>query len=135
MGQVASAFPTAGGLYHWASILGDRGWGWATAWFNLGGLVTALAAVNVGAFQFGLQAIGPWLGYPPQSFSELVANGAADCRRRGDHRVAGDGESSGNSPDDLAHRFQRLLGSSSSPWALTIALVVLRSTATTSGGW
>jgi len=70
MGQVASAFPTAGGLYHWASILGDRGWGWATAWFNLGGLVTALAAVNVGAFQFGLQAIGPWLGFPPQSFSD-----------------------------------------------------------------
>lgn len=70
MGQVASAFPTAGGLYHWASILGDRGWGWATAWFNLAGLVTALAAVNVGAFQFGFQAIGPWLGYSPKDFSE-----------------------------------------------------------------
>ncbi|HUE15011.1 MAG TPA: amino acid permease [Planctomycetaceae bacterium] len=70
MGQVASAFPTAGGLYHWASILGDRGWGWATAWFNLAGLVTALAAVNVGAFQFGFQAIGPWLGYAPRDFSE-----------------------------------------------------------------
>src|SRR5262249_46157937 len=39
MGQIASAFPTAGGLYHWASILGGRGWGWATAWFNLAGLV------------------------------------------------------------------------------------------------
>src|SRR3954447_20042861 len=24
MGQVASAFPTAGGLYHWAAILGGR---------------------------------------------------------------------------------------------------------------
>lgn len=70
MGQVASAFPTAGGLYHWASILGDRGWGWATAWFNLGGLITALAAVNVGAFQFGLQAIGPWFGYSPKSLSD-----------------------------------------------------------------
>src|SRR5690349_208207 len=30
MGQVASAFPTAGGLYHWASILGGKGWGWVT---------------------------------------------------------------------------------------------------------
>ena len=39
MGQVASAFPTAGGLYHWASVLGGRGWGWATAWFNLAGLM------------------------------------------------------------------------------------------------
>lgn len=27
MGQVASAFPTAGGLYHWAAILGGRFWG------------------------------------------------------------------------------------------------------------
>ncbi|HND56238.1 MAG TPA: hypothetical protein PLV92_27665, partial [Pirellulaceae bacterium] len=32
MGQVASSFPTAGGLYHWSAILGGRGWGWATAW-------------------------------------------------------------------------------------------------------
>ena len=52
MAQIASAFPTAGGLYHWASILGGRGWGWATAWFNLAGLVTVLAAINVGTFQF-----------------------------------------------------------------------------------
>src|SRR5207247_2114838 len=29
MGQVASSFPTAGGLYHWSSILGGKGWGWA----------------------------------------------------------------------------------------------------------
>src|SRR5213592_1245086 len=42
MGQVASAFPTAGGLYHWASILGGKGCGWVTAWFNLAGLVTVL---------------------------------------------------------------------------------------------
>ncbi len=28
MAQIASAFPTAGGLYHWASILGGKGWGW-----------------------------------------------------------------------------------------------------------
>src|SRR3974390_1660684 len=27
MAQVASAFPTAGGLYHWAAILGGKGWG------------------------------------------------------------------------------------------------------------
>lgn len=70
MGQVASAFPTAGGLYHWASILGDRGWGWVTAWFNLAGLVTVLAAVNVGAYQFTFQALAPWLGYEPAAISE-----------------------------------------------------------------
>src|SRR5437016_1894084 len=52
MGQVASAFPTAGGLYHWASILGGKGWGWVTAWFNLAGLITVLAAINAGTYDF-----------------------------------------------------------------------------------
>jgi amino acid transporter len=59
MAQVASAFPTAGGLYHWAAILGGRGWGWATAWFNLAGLVTVLAAINVGTYEFALGAFFP----------------------------------------------------------------------------
>lgn len=31
MAQIASAFPTAGGLYHWSSTLGGRFWGWLTA--------------------------------------------------------------------------------------------------------
>jgi amino acid transporter len=52
MAQIASAFPTAGGLYHWASILGGRGWGWTTAWFNLVGLIFVLAAINAGCFRY-----------------------------------------------------------------------------------
>lgn len=52
MGHLASAFPNAGGLYHWASILGGRGWGWITAWFNITGLVIILSAINVGTFDF-----------------------------------------------------------------------------------
>ena len=47
MGQIASSFPTAGGLYHWASILGGRAWGWATAWFNLVGLICVVSSVDV----------------------------------------------------------------------------------------
>src|SRR5437867_3931377 len=62
MAQVASAFPTAGGLYHWASILGGRGWGWVTAWFNLAGLVTVLAAINAGAWDFVVGALHLELG-------------------------------------------------------------------------
>src|SRR5438132_2073161 len=72
MGQVASAFPTAGGLYHWASILGGRGWGWATAWFNLAGLITVLAAINVGTFEFVFRAFGSWLHYNPDDFSQTA---------------------------------------------------------------
>jgi amino acid transporter len=52
MAQVASAFPTAGGLYHWAAILGGKGWGWVTAWCNLVGLITIVAAVNAGTYDF-----------------------------------------------------------------------------------
>ena len=46
-------------LYHWAAILGGRGWGWATAWFNLAGLITVLAAINVGTYRFALGALSP----------------------------------------------------------------------------
>ena len=48
LGQIASSYPTAGGLYHWSSILGGRFWGWATAWVNLLGLIFVVASVDVG---------------------------------------------------------------------------------------
>ena len=50
LGQVASAYPTAGGIYHWASILGGKGYGWAAAWFNLAGLLFVVSSVNFGVF-------------------------------------------------------------------------------------
>lgn len=50
MGQVASSYPTAGGIYHWSSILGGRGFGWAAAWFNLLGLMFVVSSVNFGLY-------------------------------------------------------------------------------------
>ena len=50
MGQVASSYPTAGGIYHWSSILGGRGFGWAAAWFNLLGLMFVVSSVNFGVY-------------------------------------------------------------------------------------
>ena len=35
MAELASAYPTAGGLYYWASKMKNKNWGWWTAWFNL----------------------------------------------------------------------------------------------------
>ena len=58
MAQISSAYPTAGGLYHWGSILGNRFTGWLTAWFNLLGLVTVLGAINVGTYYFFMGAFG-----------------------------------------------------------------------------
>jgi len=74
MAQVASAFPTAGGLYHWSSILGGRGWGWATAWFNLAGLITVMAAVNQATFQFMLGAFAPKFGFSPETVSHWLGS-------------------------------------------------------------
>src|SRR5438445_2048456 len=51
MGQIASAYPTAGGLYHWSSILGGRGFGWSVAWFNMLGLVFVVFSLYVGLWQ------------------------------------------------------------------------------------
>ena len=62
MAQISSAYPTAGGLYHWSSILGNRGTGWVTAWLNLLGLITVLGAINVGTWTFFVGAFGPALG-------------------------------------------------------------------------
>ena len=64
MGQVASAFPTAGGLYHWAAILGGRFWGFFVAWLNLAGLVTVLAAINVGSVRFAESLLDFNLDHP-----------------------------------------------------------------------
>ena len=62
MAQIASAFPTAGGLYHWASILGNRFTGWMTAWLNLLGLITVLGAINLGTAFFFQATFGGLIG-------------------------------------------------------------------------
>src|SRR5258708_32407281 len=49
MAQVASAYPTPGGLYHWSSLPGGRGWGLAPSWFNLLGLIFVPAPGKLGA--------------------------------------------------------------------------------------
>ncbi|MFC3181025.1 amino acid permease [Cypionkella sinensis] len=62
MAQIASAFPTAGGLYHWSSILGGRFLGWLTAWLNLLGLITVLGAINIGTAYFFQGTFGSLFG-------------------------------------------------------------------------
>ncbi len=103
MGQLASTFPTAGGLYHWAAILGGRGWGWATAWFNLAGLITVLAAINVGTYRFALG------GVRPRPAATGPRPGGPGAGRRPDHRLAGGDQPPGHRRDGAADRLQRLL--------------------------
>jgi amino acid transporter len=75
MGQIGSAYPTAGGLYHWGSLLGGRFLGWITAWFNLIGLITVLAAINVGTYLFLLGALAPALGIDTAALTPSTPTG------------------------------------------------------------
>jgi amino acid transporter len=52
MAELASKFPTAGGIYYWAHQLGGVRWAWFTGWFNLLGLVAIIAGVDYGAASF-----------------------------------------------------------------------------------
>ena len=57
MAEIASAYPTAGGLYYWASKMKGVGWGWWTAWLNLLGQFAIVAGINFAAAFFVNQTI------------------------------------------------------------------------------
>jgi amino acid transporter len=62
MAEIASKYPTAGGLYYWASKMGGAGWGWFTGWFNLIGQIAITAGIDYGAAVFAdalLQLLWP----------------------------------------------------------------------------
>ena len=63
MAEIASAYPTAGGLYYWASKLGSPGWGWTTGWFNLIGQIAVTAAIGYGLAAFGQVLFDYWFTY------------------------------------------------------------------------
>src|SRR5919198_2736235 len=64
MAELASAYPTAGGLYFWAFRLGGRGWAWLTAWLNMIGQVTITAGINVAAATYLIGAVTRRPGLP-----------------------------------------------------------------------
>ncbi len=58
MAELASAFPTAGALYHWSAILGGPGWGWIVAMINIVGQIAIVAAIDYGC----AKTLAPTLG-------------------------------------------------------------------------
>ena len=49
MGEICSAYPTAGGLYYWSAKLARKNgamWSWFTGWFNLVGQIGVIASVD-----------------------------------------------------------------------------------------
>jgi amino acid transporter len=63
MGEIASTYPTAGGLYYWSSRLGSPAWGWFTGWFNLIGQIAVTAAIDFGAATFISSLMNLWFDY------------------------------------------------------------------------
>lgn len=80
LGEISSAIPTAGGIYHWSSMLGGRGWGWATAWVNLLAYVFSVASIAVSVYLLFNQMILGWIfnistaswGYWTQLFAVIL---------------------------------------------------------------
>ena len=72
MAELASAMPTSGAMYHWASRLGGIGWGWFTAWFNILGQLAALAGIDYGCALF----VTPLLGLSPTPCTVLLVYAA-----------------------------------------------------------
>lgn len=62
MAELASAYPTAGGLYFWAHRLGGYKWAWVTAWFNMLGQITITAGINYAAALYIAGAINRLFG-------------------------------------------------------------------------
>jgi amino acid transporter len=58
MAELASAFPTAGALYHWSALLGGAAAGWFTAWLNLVGQFAITAGIDYGFAKFLGAALG-----------------------------------------------------------------------------
>jgi amino acid transporter len=60
MSELVSAYPTAGGIYWWASELGGAAWGWFTGWFNLIGLLGVVASVDYACATFASTLFNLW---------------------------------------------------------------------------
>ena len=70
MAEVASSYPTAGGLYYWAAKLADEAgangarWSWFVGWFNLVGQVAVTAGIDFGLAFFTTAFLNVAAGYP-----------------------------------------------------------------------
>ena len=81
MAEIASAYPTAGGLYYWAAKLAPESgrdpakWSWFVGWFNLVGQVAVTAGIDFGLATFATALLNLTIGYPvsPQSTIAVYA--------------------------------------------------------------
>ena len=75
MAEIASAFPTAGGLYYWSAKLAKTNgaaWSWFTGWFNLLGQVGITAGIDFGLAFFATAFLNLVFGYPADPFHTII---------------------------------------------------------------
>ncbi len=72
MAELASAYPTAGGLYYWASKLGGPAWGWFTGWFNLIGQVAVTAGIDYGLAVSIDVLLNAWFPHFPATLGSVL---------------------------------------------------------------
>jgi len=75
MAEIASAFPTAGGLYYWSAKLAKSNgaaWSWFTGWFNLLGQVGITAGIDFGLAFFATAFLNLVFGYPADPFHTII---------------------------------------------------------------
>jgi amino acid permease (GABA permease) len=79
MAEIASVYPTAGGLYYWsAKLAGDKSgpaWSWFTGWFNVLGQVAITAGIDWGLALFATAFLNLVASYPADP-PHLIAVGA-----------------------------------------------------------
>ena len=73
MAELASAYPTAGGLYFWSSKLGGPSWGWFTGWFNLIGQVAVTAGIDYGLAVSIDVVLNAWFPSIPAKLATVTA--------------------------------------------------------------
>ena len=81
MAEIASAYPTAGGLYYWSSKLGSPAWGWFTGWFNLVGQIAVTAAIGYGLAIFLTSLLDLWFRLSEHEAVDLPHLLDRDARR------------------------------------------------------
>ncbi len=69
MAELCSAFPTAGGTYHWAAALGGPAAGWFVSIFSIVGMIAAQVGINYSCAQFLL----PFTGFPANDRNLAIA--------------------------------------------------------------
>jgi amino acid transporter len=76
MAELASAFPTAGALYHWSALLGGPGAGWITAMMNLVGQIAIVGAIDLACAQTAIATFGLPMKTPYVLFAIVIATHA-----------------------------------------------------------